>query len=71
MKKEREEICKLRHRLNKKILEYIGNIADKYPELRFCQIMSILGLETKQDRFYEESYDTYQKIINIKIEKYD
>ena len=34
---------------------------EKYPELRFCQILAILKLD--EDRIYEESSDTLKKIV--------
>ena len=46
---------------NWNILILIGRLICKYPELRFCQILSILELD--KDRFYEESDETYDKLL--------
>ena len=69
MKNEKENLSfddkyKLRLWSNEKILELIGKFAKENPDLRFWQIMSILGYETNPDKFYEESYDTYQQMIS-------
>jgi hypothetical protein len=66
MPKEKNELQRkyeLRLWSNKKILEFLADFAEKNPDLRFWQIMSIFGYETNPDRFYEESYDTYRKLI--------
>lgn len=41
----------------------MGDIVDSNPELRFFQILYILGYETTPDRFYEESYDTLDTML--------
>lgn len=46
---------------NLEILSFIRNIVEKYPKLRFCQILTILKLD--KDRFYEESTDTLKSIV--------
>ena len=46
---------------NWKILILIGRLICKHPYLRFCQILSILELD--KDRFYEESDETYNKLL--------
>ena len=52
---------KERQSSNLEILSFIRNIVEKYPELRFCQILAILKLD--EDRIYEESSDTLKKIV--------
>lgn len=46
---------------NLEILSFIRNLVEKYPKLRFCQILTILKLD--KDRFYEESIDTLKSIV--------
>jgi hypothetical protein len=46
---------------NWKILILIGRLIYKHPELRFCQILSILELD--KDRFYEEPDKTYNNLL--------
>ena len=45
---------------NWKIIVLIWCLIYKYPDLRFCQILSILDLD--RDRFYEEPDETYSKL---------
>ena len=55
---------KISHRkeFNEMIIEQLKLLIDKWPQLRFWQLMCALGYETNPDRFYEESYDTYEQI---------
>lgn len=55
---------KIAHRqeANNEILKIIGEIVDNNSQLRFCQILTILGLDS--DKFYEESTDTLEAIKN-------
>jgi hypothetical protein len=50
----------VRQESNKEIVEILNKIVEDYPEMRFCQILTILSLD--RDRFYEESCDTLKKI---------
>lgn len=50
---------------NRAIIDMIRMIVVKYPDLRFTQILSMLGLDN--DAFYEEPDDTCKRIK----EKYD
>ena len=50
---------------NGKILEALFDVLSKHPELRFCQLLTILDLD--KDRFYEEPDKTYRKIIENRI----
>ena len=47
---------KKRQVANLEIISLLSNIVEKHPELRFCQILTILNLD--KDKFYEESVDT-------------
>lgn len=47
---------------NEAIISKISDIIRTHPELRFCQILSILGLD--KDRFYEESIDTLNDVTD-------
>lgn len=54
-----------RKNFNLLILEKIKQLLIKHPELRFCQALSILGIEG--DKFNEEPNVTYNNIIeNVK-----
>jgi len=66
MKNDFEEIqakIKKRQTANLEIISLLSNIVEKYPELRFCQILTILNLD--KDRFYEESVDTLQELKKL------
>ena len=51
---------------NKEIIKYISNIVDKFPDLRFNQILWNLGLcihdSSGTDLFYEEPSKTLERI---------
>lgn len=47
---------------NEAIISKINDIIRTHPELRFCQILTILGLD--KDRFYEESIDTLNDVTD-------
>lgn len=52
---------------NQEILQILNDTALKYPDMRFIQILWVLGIINKkdfliEDRFYEESEETLQKI---------
>ena len=47
-----------RQEYNYKCLDILKELVDKYPDWRFTQIIFNLGLA--EDRFYEESVDTYE-----------
>lgn len=59
-----------RHEFNRKILEKLSEIVDKYPDWRFNQILENVGITDGYEyesarptlNFYEESVDTYKKI---------
>ena len=58
--KEIEQKLKLRQKANKEILGIIENLVENNSQLRFCQILTILGLDN--DNFNEESVDTLTRI---------
>ena len=47
---------------NEAIMSKISDIIRTHPELRFCQILTILELD--KDRFYEESIDTLNDVTD-------
>ena len=66
MKNDFEEIqskIKKRQTANLEIISLLSNIVEKHPELRFCQILTILNLD--KDRFYEESVDTLEELKKL------
>ena len=60
--KEIETKLENRQAANKQILKIIEELVDNNSQLRFCQILTILGLD--DDRFMEESVDTLETIKN-------
>ena len=66
MKNDFEEIqskIKKRQIANLEIVSLLSNIVEKHPELRFCQILTILNLD--KDKFYEESVDTLKELKKL------
>ena len=60
--KEIENKLDNRQVANKHIIKILEEIVDNNSQLRFCQILSMLNLDS--DRFYEESVDTLEAIKN-------
>lgn len=60
--KEIETKLENRQAANKQILKIIEELVNNNSQLRFCQILTILGLD--DDRFMEESVDTLEAIKN-------
>jgi hypothetical protein len=58
--KEIENKLKLRQKANKEILGIIEKLVNDNSQLRFCQILTILGLDN--DNFNEEPVDTLTRI---------
>lgn len=54
---------KKRQIANLEIVSLLSKIVEKHPELRFCQILTILNLD--KDRFYEESVDTFKELKKL------
>ena len=65
MNKDIEYKIKHRQEYNYKCLDKLKELIEKYPDWRFTQIIFNIGLA--EDRFYEESIDTFEKIENLKI----
>ena len=66
MKSDFEKIqikIKKRQIANLVIISLLSKIVEKYPELRFCQILTILNLD--KDKFYEESVDTLKELQKL------
>ena len=58
-----KEVIELRKNANLKILTKLGQIIDQYPYLRFQQILTVYKIsELYEDKFYEESVETLQKL---------
>lgn len=57
-----QEKYKKRYESNTEILKILQMVADKYPDWRFWQILWNVFIDLKQDRFYEESYDSLEII---------
>lgn len=49
-----------RLKYNRKILKLLTRMVERYPELRFTQILTNLNLDC--DRFYEEPNETYERL---------
>lgn len=71
-----ESTIKDRQHYNKQILEYLAAYADRYPDMRFGQILSNLNIATHykgynehtqesaySDIFYTESEDTHSVVL--------
>lgn len=50
-----------RHDTNLEILDKLKEYVEKYPDMRFCQLLHMLGFYNG-DKFYEESITT---LVNI------
>lgn len=60
VKKDIHDKISKRQLYNYKCLEVLIEYVKKYPDCRFMQILSNVGLDEIQ--FYEESVDTYERI---------
>ena len=59
------DAIKNRQFYNKQIINKLSAFIDKYPDLRFGQLLIVLGcVEDSQSLFNEESKDTFKKIEN-------
>ena len=54
---------KKRQTANLEIISLLSRIVENHPELRFCQILTILNLD--KDKFYEESVDTLKELQKL------
>ena len=53
-----------RQEINLKILNQLKQYIEKYPDIRFCQLLYMLNFYN-EDKFYEESKITLEKITNL------
>lgn len=65
-----------RQECNVKILEFLKQAIYSYPDLRFFQLLANIGIveydsdtNVIKDKFYEESKDTLEKVINSVMKK--
>ena len=65
------EKVKVRHDYNDKILSALKKYIDKHRDVRLIQALQNLGIVDSNgiDRFYEESYDTYQLMLDKILEE--
>lgn len=63
VRKDIEKKMDLRQECNQEIVKILKDMVDNNSSLRFCQVLSILGLD--KDRFNEESVDTLKSIRDI------
>lgn len=56
-----------RQSTNLEILNLLSKIVNENPELRFCQILTILELD--RDKFYEEPTDTLHHVKKLMISR--
>lgn len=60
---EQKTIQERRKYYNAKILSYIGYMLNKYPDLRFTQLLFDINIGTGIDnKYYEEPWVTYIKL---------
>ena len=58
-----KEKAKTRQEYNYKCLDILKEMVENYPDWRFMQILSNIGID--EIDFYEESVDTFNKIRKI------
>ena len=55
-----------RYECNKRIVDAIAELVEKHPQWRFHQILMNCDIEVPgEDRFYEESHDTWAKLKTL------
>lgn len=52
-----------RQESNKEILKKLEYYIEQYPDMRFCQLLYMLGIMDGTDKFYEESNTTLVNLI--------
>lgn len=52
-----------RQEINREIIKQISEFNEEHPDLRFDQILWILGIENGQDNFYRESQATLDDVL--------
>lgn len=65
-----KEKIRKRYDSNIEILKILQKVAEKYQDWRFWQILWNVFIDLKQDRFFEESYDSLEIIKNSIKESY-
>ena len=58
-----------RQETNKEIIKELEKLIDKYPDMRFCQLLWNIGIHVytdNKDAFYDESSSTLELIKNYK-----
>jgi hypothetical protein len=60
---------RLRYHYNRVILDKLAELVEKYPDLRFIQLLHGIGIVDAdgRDRFAEESVDTWEGIVKNKM----
>ena len=66
-----QDKIKVRHEYNDKILSALKRYINKNKDIRFIQALQNLSIVDADgtDRFYEESYDTYQLMTEKILEE--
>lgn len=64
-----DDKIKSRYQYNCAIIFKLSQLVEKYPELRFIQLLQAIGIVDAdgRDRFYEESVDTWKGITENKL----
>ena len=65
---QQEAMIKSRQEYNMKILDLLKENIQKYPTIRFCQLLNIFKIGDS-DKFNEESIKTYNEIVKLKKER--
>lgn len=66
--RQQEVMIKSRQEYNMKILDLLKENIQKYPTIRFCQLLNIFKIGDS-DKFDEESIKTYNDIVKLKKER--
>ena len=66
--RQQEVMIKSRQEYNMKILDLLKENIQKYPTIRFCQLLNIFKIGDS-DKFNEESINTYNDIVKLKKER--
>lgn len=66
--RQQEVMVKSRQEYNMKILDLLKEKIQKYPTIRFCQLLNIFRIGDS-DKFNEESIKTYNDIVKLKKER--
>lgn len=66
--RQQEAMIKSRQEYNMKILDLLKEGIQKYPTIRFCQLLNIFKIGDS-DKFNEEPIKTYNDILKLKKER--